>query len=113
MDILFENSYTRTTELAKEIYQDFYFKRTIYIIFDILIGLSFLVNIVSFIINQYYYNVSVLIIAPLFFILQFYLYFKAVKVMVSRDNEVNGGNSIHVDTIVTNEFIQTRRPQVP
>ncbi len=26
--------------------------------------------------------------------------------MVSRDNEVNGGNSIHVDTIVTNEFIQ-------
>ena len=105
MNILFENNYTRTKELAKEIYQHFYFKRPLNIIFDVLFGLSFIANIVSLILGQYSNN-GVLIFAPLFIAFQFYLYFKAVSVMIKRDNEVNSDNPIHVETIVTDEFIR-------
>jgi hypothetical protein len=105
MNILFKNNYTRTKGLAKEIYQHFYFKRPLYIVFDILFGLSFIANAVSLILGQYSNN-NVFIIVPLFVGFQFYLYFKSVNAMVKRDSEVNSDNLIHVDTIVTDEFIR-------
>lgn len=106
MDILFENSFIRTKELLKEIYRYFYFKRPINIIFEVILGLLFLGSIIFKIIYPYYNNVA-LIAAPIFIFWQFYFYFKSVNTMVKRDNEINGGNPIRIDTVVTDEFIQT------
>lgn len=104
MDIIFENSYTRTNELAKEIYQYIYYKRPIYIFFDIVLGLGFFANLATLIFEQYC-NVSVFVTVALFFTLQFYLYFKSVKNLLKRDQEITNGNAICVNIIVTNDFI--------
>lgn len=106
MDVMFENSYIRTKELFKEIYRFIYFKRPVYIFFDILLGLSFLANIVCLIYGYQFNNIP-LIIVPLFYSIQFYKYFKAVNVSIKRDNEINPDTPFHVNTIVTKEFFQS------
>jgi energy-coupling factor transporter transmembrane protein EcfT len=105
MNILFENNHTRTKELAKEIYRHYFFKRPLYVVVDIIFGLAFIANMVSLALGRYYIN-SVLFIVPLFIAFQFYLCFISVKAMVKRDNEVNSDKPIHMDTIVTDEFIR-------
>jgi len=104
MEILFENSYVRTKELAKEIYRFYYFQRKGLVICYVLLALSFAANILTSIFEKTY-NWSVFIIVPLFFLLQIYCYYRQVNAMVKRDREVHG-KEISVDTIVTDEFIQ-------
>lgn len=105
MDIIFENSYTRTKELLKEVYNFYYFKRSIYIILDIVIGLSFLVNVV-WLFMGYNVNFYVMFLAPLFFVIQFFQYFKSVNTIIKRDYEINKGSLIHVNTIVTEHSLK-------
>ena len=104
METLFENSYVRNKELAKEIYRYYYFQRKWLIVCYVLLLLSFLVNILVSIFEKTY-NWGVCILVPLFFLFQLYCYFRQVNTMVKRDSEVHG-KEISVETIVTNEYIQ-------
>lgn len=104
MEILFENSYVRDKQMAKEIYKYFYFQSKLFVVCSILLLLCFLCNIVITIFVGTY-NWLVYIIVPLFFLLRLYGYFIQVNTMVKRDNEVHG-KEITVETIVTNEYIQ-------
>ena len=102
METLFENSYVRNKELAKEIYRYYYFQRKGLIVCYVLLLLSFFGNILIF---EKTYNWGVCIFVPLFFLFQLYCYFRQVNTMVKRDIEVHG-KEISVETIVTNEYIQ-------
>ena len=104
MEILFENSYVRNKELAKEIYRYYYFRRKWLVVCYALLLLSFLGNILISIVEKTY-NWGVFIFVPLYFLFQFYCYFRQVNTMVKRDSEVHG-KEISVETIVTNEYIQ-------
>lgn len=103
MEILFENSYVRNKELAKEIYRYYYFQRKWLVVCYALLLLSFLGNILISIFEKTY-NWCVFIFVPLFFVFQFYCYFRQVNTMVKRDNEVHG-KEISVETIVTSEYV--------
>ena len=104
MDILFENNYTRTLEITKELYRYWYFKRPVLVIFDILFILFLVFNIAKYLMYHYSYNLIVLIYVPL---LQFYLYHRAAKTVIKRDNEINNGAAMDIKTIATEQFIQS------
>ena len=104
MEILFENSYIRNKQLAKEIYMYYYFQRKWLVVCYALLLLAFLANILISIFEKTY-NWSIFVFVPLFFLFQFYCYFRQVNTMVNRDSEVHG-KEISVETIVTNEYIQ-------
>ena len=104
MEILFENSYVRNKELAKEIYRYYYFQRKWLVVCYALLLLSFLSNIFISIFEKTY-NWGVFIFVPLFLFFQLYCYFRQVNTMVKRDSEVHG-KEISFETIVTNEYIQ-------
>ena len=104
MEILFENSYVRNKELAKEIYRYYYFQRKWLVVCYVLISFSFFANILIAIFEKTF-NWSVLVFVPLLFLFQLYCYFSQVNTMVNRDSEVHG-KEISVETIVTNEYIQ-------
>ena len=104
MEILFENSYVRNKELAKEIYRYYYFQRKWLVVCYALLLLSFLSNIFISIFEKTY-NWGVFIFVPFFLLFQLYCYFRQVNTMVERDSEVHG-KEISVETIVTNEYIQ-------
>ena len=104
METLFENSYVRNKELAKEIYRYYYFQRKWLVVCYALLLLSFLSNIFISIFEKTY-NWGVFIFVPLFLFFQLYCYFRQVNTMVKRDSEVHG-KEVSVETIVTNEYIQ-------
>ena len=104
MEILFENSYVRNKDFAKEIYRFYYFQRKGLVICYVLLSLSLVVNILISIFEKTY-NWSIFIFVPVFFLGQLYCYFRQVNTMVKRDSEVHG-KEISVETIVTNEYIQ-------
>ena len=104
MEIRFKNNYTRNKELIKEISRFYYFQRKWIIVCDIVLAISFLVNIVSATLGQAY-NVGVFFSLPLFIALQLFAYYRQVNTMIKRDNEVHG-KEIEVETLVTDEWIQ-------
>lgn len=105
MDILFENSYIRNKKLAKEIYRYYYFKRKIYIFSYVMLGFFFTKNLLSAIfLNSY--SLIVFIVAPLCALVPVYCYICQVNAMIQRDNEIHG-KEIEVNTVVTDEFIQS------
>ena len=104
MEVLFENSYTRDEKLIKEIYRYEYFRRKLLIIFDVVVMLCLLSNILILVVEKECYW-GVFILAPLFFLYQFFCYWRQVRMILKRDQEVHG-NEISVETIVTNEYIQ-------
>lgn len=106
MDILFENCYTRTKELAKEIYKYLCFKRPMYLILDIIIGLLFLANLIIVIFEKTDIDVVAFVLPVLFFALHIYTYSSHVKAMIKRDNEINHDKPIFVETVVTENFIR-------
>lgn len=105
MEILFENNHVRNEKILKEIYQYYYFKRPLVITLDIIFGLCFLINIISwlFVRNGYYY---IFALAPLFFLYQYYMYRKSVTSILKRDGEIHEEKPIEVHTIVTKDNIQ-------
>ena len=107
MDILFENKYQRTETIYKEMYQYLCFKTPMRIFFDIIIGLSFILNI-FFIISGEYYTISVLFFVPIFFGIQFYQYFKAVKLSIKRQAEISSKDDVFIDIIITDTEILSK-----
>lgn len=104
MEVLFENSYTRDEKLIKEIYRYEYFRRKLLIIFDIVMILCLLSNILILVVEKKCYW-GVFILAPLYFLYKFFCYWCQVRIIIKRDQEVHG-KEISVETIVTNEYIQ-------
>ena len=104
MEVLFENSYTRDEKLIKEIYSYEYFRRKLLIIFDIVMILCLLSNILILVVEKKCYW-GVFILAPLYFFYKFFCYWRQVRIIIKRDQEVHG-KEISVETIVTNEYIQ-------
>lgn len=104
MEVLFTNSYTRDEKLIKEIYRYEYFRRKLLIIFDIVVILSLLSNILILVVEKKCYW-GVFILAPLYFLYKFFCYWRQVRIIIKRDQEVHG-KEISVETIVTNEYIQ-------
>lgn len=104
MEILFENSYVRDKELAKDIYSYYYLKRKELVVYYVLISLAFIANILIALFEKIY-NWGFIILFPLLFLFQLYCYFRQVNAVVKRDEEVHG-KGIEVKTIVTNEYIQ-------
>ena len=104
MEVLFENSYTRDEKLIKEIYRYEYFRRKLLIIFDIAMILCLLSNVLILIVEKHC-DWGVFILAPLYFLYKFFCYWRQVRMILKRDQEVHG-KEISVETIVTNEYIQ-------
>ena len=105
MEILFKNSYTRNKEMAKEFYQYYYFQRRWLVVFYVFLFLSFLTNIFIAVFEKTF-NWSILVFAPLFFLVLFCCYIRKVNTIVQQDYEVHG-KEISVETIITNECIQS------
>lgn len=104
MDIKFKNKYTRNRELAKEIYGYYYFKRKLYVFADVLLAISFTVNLIGAVVGDSY-SLYVFIAAPLMAALQVFLYFYQVNMMIKRDHEL-AGKDVDIETVVTDELIQ-------
>ena len=106
MDSLFENNYTRTLAITKELYRYWSFKRPFLVVFDILFGLFFVYHIIEYVVYHYSYNLIMSIYAPLFFLLQFYLYHRAAKTVIKRDMEIMNGRFMNIKIIATDQLIQ-------
>lgn len=105
MDVLFENSYIRSRETAKDLYRYICFKRPFIITFDILLGLSFITNIIIWIGGDTA-TYGVLVFVPIFYAFQIMQYVRAVKTMVKRDNELANSAAATINTIVTNDTVK-------
>ena len=105
MEIVFENNYTRNKDTAKELYRYLYFQKPLFIVLDIFLAFTFVINVVYIFIGEAY-NLSILIGNPIVFILQTFLYFSHINAMVKRDRELCK-NGITIHTIVTNDYVQS------
>ncbi len=104
MDILFENSYIRNKELAKELYGYIYFCRNYIFVAYIVLLISFIINLIL-LITTGSANWFVFIFVPVFLLLRLFTYLQAIKLMLKRDSEVCGG-LFEVKSIVTEDFIE-------
>lgn len=104
MNILFENSYTRNKDLAKELYSYIFFRRNYLFVAYIVLLISFIINLI-FLFTTGTTNWYIFVFVPLFLVLRVITYFKSVKLMTEHDNEMFGG-AVEVKAIVTDEFIQ-------
>ena len=104
MNILFENSYIRNKDLAKEMYGYIFFRRNYLFVAYIVLLISFIINLIL-LITTGSTNWFVFIFVPFFLLLRLFTYLQSIKLMLKRDNEVCGG-PFEVKTIVTEEFIQ-------
>lgn len=110
MDILFENHYERTPEIHKQLLQYLHFKRAPFIIFAIIFSISFLVNLLALILWGDVYNIAVLIVVPLYFLLVFVRYRRTLKLSVKRDQEEFGHSPLEIRSIVyPHQFQYTSR----
>ncbi len=104
MEILFENSYVRNKELAKEIYRYYHFQRKPLVVCHIIIFLSLVANLLAVIFDEKH-NLGIIVFSLFYFSARLFSYYNQVNAMVKRDNEMYG-KEITVETIVTDEFIQ-------
>ena len=100
MNILFENSYIRNKDLAKEMYGYIFFRRNYLFVAYIVLLISFIINLILLITTRST-NWFVFIFVPFFLLLRIFTYFQSIKLMVKRDNEVNGGG---VNKLEYNKF---------
>lgn len=104
MEILFENSHIRNKDLAKELYGYIFFRRNYLFVAYIVLLISFIINLII-LITTGTTNWYVFVFVPLFLILRLITYFKSIKLMTERDEEMFGG-AVEIKTIVTDEYIQ-------
>lgn len=106
MDVLFENSYIRNKEMIQETCRYIYFKNPGFIVFDIMFGLYFIMNMGLLVLNQQTEGFYSIIFIIFFLAFQLILYYISVKIMVKQDQEITNGNDLHINAVVTNEFIK-------
>ena len=56
MEILFENHHVSDQATIKELYRYMYFKRPLWIVFDVILGVSFIANLINLLFYQTYYS---------------------------------------------------------
>lgn len=98
MEILFENTYTRTEDVAKEIFRYVFFKRKPLIA----LGALFLM---ALILNAYTGNWTIVTLCIFLALVFVFGYSRNVKLTVRRDEEISQ-NPITVNTVVTDGYIQ-------
>lgn len=105
METLFENSYIKNREWAKDVFGYINFRRPLIIVFDIFFFLYIVLGIIDIIVDK---NINVyLFILPIVWIfLQVFIYIKNVNVTLKRDLEMHG-KPVEVTVIVTDENITT------
>ena len=105
MNPLFENTYQRTKNIAKEMYRYFYFQRPICIFVYILASANLISTILSYILYQTYDFFSIGVIL-FFFGFPALLYTTQVRTVVARDKEAFGCEPMATITF-TEETIYT------
>lgn len=99
MEYRFENHYTRTPELLKELYAHLYFLRpvsiVVYCILTVLAVVNLIFNPANIFMNLVYF--------ALILLMEFFLFRKAVKLAVERDASRFGENQLQVQTRVTED----------
>ena len=103
METLFENSYIKNREWAKDVFGYINFRRPLIIVFDVYFFLCIVLGIVDIIVEK---NINIyLFILPIVWIfLQVFLYNKNVNITLKRDLEVHG-KPIEVGVTVNDECI--------
>lgn len=95
--ILFESTYSRDKELFKEIYFYQYYKSGVFLICEIILGISLLGNLLSLIFDSepYYYTLGYIMF---FLLVQFLGYHRMVKISMEREKEIST-NGVVIYTI--------------
>lgn len=105
MEVLFENTLVRNKATAKEFYGYFSFRQPVMLFFIVLFLVSFTANLVGLILGSTY-ELTTLIVVPLFFVLVFWRYTRQVNIMLKRDREALGGE-VTMRITVTDTYIQS------
>ncbi len=105
METLFENRHTRNKQFVKEFYKFYFFQRKVLAVCYVILFLCFVAEIWLGIATKDV-NWLVLILIPLIYLIQIYRYFCLTKIMLRRDEEISG-KEIEVETIVTDEYLQS------
>ena len=105
MDVLFQNTYVRNKDLAKEIYSFYYFRRPVRIFCHIALLLCIFLRVYSIIFFGWDTIDYFVLLYSFLLILQIPLYFHQVNTMVKRDLELSG-DEITVTTNVTEDYIE-------
>lgn len=105
--IIFESIYSRNKELFKEIYFHHYYKSGLFLLLEIIIGISLLANLLSLIFfgsEPYYYTFAYIIFILL---VQFWGYHRMVKISVEREKEIStNGAVIYTISVLEDKIIQ-------
>lgn len=105
MEILFTSSYISNQALSKEVYSYLYFKRRFALICQAIMILAWVYGLVEGIFHQNY-NWILLGFVPLYLLIRYLSYHYQVRAVMKRNYEMYG-NEITVETIVTEEYIQS------
>ena len=108
MEILFENSYTRNKEWAKDVFRYIRFKRPIAIILFVAMAVCLAAGLFSFIVSGGFPWLN-LIVSAVFLALMFFVYFRDINLTLKRDIEVYG-KALDVTVTVTAENITQTLP---
>ena len=110
METHFENKYTKDKESIREYLNYFYFRKPILMVLNIFFALIFVFTVASFFyppIFPYSGLKALYIVLPLFiWTVTILRYFKALKLSVMRDREINNGNQIDMHYIVSDEKVE-------
>ena len=104
--ILFESTYSRNKVLFKEIYLHYYYKSGIFLILEILMGISLLANLLSFIFDSepYYYTLGYIMF---FLLVQFWGYRRMIKISTAREKEISkNGAVVYTVSVFDDKIIQ-------
>lgn len=104
-EVLFENRYERTADLAKELYRYYFFKRPRFVVLDIFLALGLLANILVGIFEKSF-QYEILIVLLVYYLFRFYMYRKTVNALLKRDHETYAGKPAGVHMLVMAETMQ-------
>lgn len=110
MKVLFENQFIRTKDYYKEYYRGIYLKKPIILIFNIILSISFITNLLLMIfpkLGTQNSNTSLVNIATILIILciQIYVYISNVNLEYNRELERNKGNCNEIRLLITEDGI--------
>lgn len=104
MEVLFENSYTRDKEWAKDAHSYIYFRQPIMIVLDIIFALYVIIGIDNSIITKSI-DWSYVLFPLIWYAFIVLVYIRSVNIAVKRDLEMHG-KAIEVTVIVANDIIK-------
>ena len=104
METLFEGSYIRNKDFAKEFFNYHAYRRPLGI-FITVIGIWAIVTGIMCVIGQQYWAIFSIVLGVYLFILREIRTRKSIKLMLERDKEGNHGNVVSVQNLVTENAV--------